>query len=200
MKLKLTLALVFSLLLTMSCGKDGDDNSTAAGNPPPQQREEETPGTGNRKIQYSSIETDTTTDMEGYSRKIHMDLNRRPVILTGNFSDMANEDGTPNGCTFQLTLTEQQADQLEKRADRLKFCTREHEGEDGEVYYLEFKEITLTDNQGNQKTGQKFLFEENIEIDQTYLCQGRSAFYSYVKKILKTKLPVNCPANALDDI
>ena len=199
MKSRLALTLGFSLLLTVACGKDDDGNGNSGGQPP-QQREEDRPAPGNRKIQYSSIEIDTFTDQDGFDRKLRMDLNRRPVIITGNFSDMKEEDGTPTGCAFQVTLTEQQADQLEKRADKLKLCTRNNAGEDGEVYYLELQEITLTDNQGNKKSGQKYYFEDSTQTDQTYLCRGRAPFYSYVKKMLAPKLPLNCPANALDDV
>lgn len=194
-------SLLLSLMLMISCGSEDDDNDDVVEVTPPVEREEETrdndndENAPNRTIRWSAIELLTDDPwIEMYTQTLRMDLNRRPVIITGAFVDEPDEEttGETKTCNFQVTLSEAEADKLEAKADKLRLCTEDTSGEEEEVIDGAFNTITVTDNQGNVSTGTKFKYYD-VHMRQTWVCKGRSSFYKYLKKVVKEDMPANCP-------
>ncbi len=188
--MKLSLLFCFlSLFLAISCGSDNDDNDDVTVTPP---REEENDDVVSK---YTSVLLKADDDfISMYNHSLRLDLGRRPVIVAGNFSDAPNEEmeGPTVACTFQVTLSEAQADKVERLANRLKFCSRDAEIEE-EVTYSDLQMIEATDRSGNTTRAFKRYFGDSHPADQTWICKGRSSFYSYVKSVVRSKVPANCP-------
>ncbi|MES2527298.1 MAG: hypothetical protein V4598_09425 [Bdellovibrionota bacterium] len=196
MKLSLLYCFLF-LSLIISCGSDNDDNDDDVTVTPPTTPEEEEED--NVPSKYSSIILGTDDlYVKNYEHSLRLDLGRRPVLVTGNFKDSPDEGsvGETKQCDFQVSLTESQADNVERLANRLKFCSRDIEIEE-EVDFGELRTIAVTDRNGVTTTAYKYDLGETFPDDQTWICGGRSAFYSYVKAVVSRKVPVNCPPGAI---
>ncbi len=200
MKLSLLYCFLF-LFIAVSCGSDNDDDDDSVTTTPPTTNEEdrEEEEDNNVPSKYSSIILRADDDFFlNYSHSLRLDLGRRPVLVTGNFKDDPDEEteGQTRQCDFQVSLTEAQADRVERLANRLKFCSRDIEIEE-EVTYSELQTIAVTDRNGVTTNAFKYDFGEDHPADQTWICGGRSAFYSYVKSVVSRKVPVNCPPGAV---
>lgn len=188
----------YLILALMAVGCGSEDSSDNDNNTVPPQEETETPGTEpNEIIRWSRIELRSQDAfIDFYDHSLAMDLNRRPVIVTGNFRDDPDYgEGEIKSCTFSITLNESEADRLESEADDLDVCQEEHD--DGDVIIDGATNmITLTDRSGNVTEAFKNKYQD-LDISQTWLCKGKSSFYSYLKSAIGDKLPDECPPGAL---
>lgn len=178
---------LLSMLILASCGSgdDDDNDDPVVTNPPVQEETDNNGDQPNRTIRYSAVVVEGDDSLD-YRHNIRMDLNRRPVIITGNVNDAGGN------CNFAITLTEAQADKLEARADRLRLCTRDGDIPAEDIAIDGGDWITLTDVQGNTTSGDKYLWTDD-DMDQTYICKGRSSFYSYVRQLVRSGAPASCP-------
>jgi hypothetical protein len=169
--------------LSVSCGEDNTDNDNNT--VPPQ--EETAPS---EQIRWSRVELHSQDGfIDFYDHSLSVDLNRRPVIVDGSFKD-------EKSCSFSITLTEGQADRLEREADDLDTCTEEND--DGDVIIEgATNTITLTDRNRNVTEAYKNKYRD-FDVTQTWLCKGKSSFYSYLKDVVQDKLPDGCPSGALE--
>ena len=191
------LLLLVSMLTFVSCGSDSDDNDSAATptTPAPPQNEEDEDTDVNVPVRYSSVEMYSSCGM-GYDCQysLRSDLNRRPVILTANFVNNGPWDEEPvpeddvGSCAFTRTISEAQADKLEKLADNLRTC-KNTEGED--VQDVGEDLLILTGRDGAVTRANKTKL--GYPINEIYVCQGSRAYHSYVKSLLKGKVPAECP-------
>lgn len=201
MKLSFLLCLL-SLFLFVACGSDNDDDDSVTENPPTTNEDdrENEEDDNNAQVRYTALlfEANGFYDLT-YEHKLRADLGRRPVIITGNFSQTPElpEDGEAKSCAFQVRLTEAQADRLETLANRVRYCSRDYEFEDEIVDFSELSTLTLTERNGRTIEAYKYDLGSNISMDQTWICRGRANLYSYVKSILSRKVPENCPDEAL---
>lgn len=182
--------LSFLILLTIfSCGEDNTDNDD---NTVPFRQEEAA-----NPVRWSRIDLQTVDGfLNFYDHRLSMDLNKRPLIVTGTFQDKPLEDEDLESCTFTVTLTDSEAIRLEEEADDLDVCTEE--GTDNDVIIEgPSNVISLTDLSGNTITANKNKFGD-FDIDQVWLCEGKRTFYSAVTGILRGRLPGDCPEDALD--
>ena len=201
MKLSFLLCLL-SLFLFVACGSDNDDDDSVTTNPPTTNEDdrEEEEDDADAPVRYTALlfEANGFYDLT-YEHKLRADLGRRPVILTGNFSQTPEleQDGEAKSCSFQVTLTETQADRLEKLANRVRLCSRDYEFEDEIVDFSELSTLTVTERNGRSTEAYKYDLGSDINMDQTWICRGRANLYSYVKSLVSKKTPANCPDEAL---
>ncbi len=196
--MKLTMLFCFLFLsLVISCGSDNDNDDDNVTVTPPTTPEEEEDRNVPSKFSTITLRSDDNFVLN-YEHSLRLDLGRRPVIIVGNFKDEPDEEmeGETVACTFQLNLTEAQADKVERLANRLKFCTRNVEIEE-EIDFSELQTIEATDTSGLTTFAYKNFMGESFPDDQTWICGGKSAFYSYVKSVVARKVPANCPAGAV---
>lgn len=185
-----------SLFLAVSCGSDNDDNDNGTVNMPTNEDDRENED-DTAVSKYTSVRLNANGFFDDlYEHSLRLDLGRRPVIMAGSYSSTP-ENGTKENCTFQFTVTDAQANKLETLGNRLKVCTHVN-NTDGEeiVDFIENDLIYLTERNGKQTTAFKS-YPGAFDMDYSWLCGGRSGFYSYVKSLVAPKTPENCPDGAL---
>ena len=181
--MRFLLPLFLIALLATSCGEDNTDNES----PTVPAREEEAAV----PVRWSRIQLLTDDGfIEFYNHRLSMELNQRPLIITGVFQD--EEDS----CNFSVTLTDRDANQLEEEADDLDVCT--DEGVDNDVIIEgPSSVIALTDLNGNTINANKNEIRD-FDVSQVWLCEGKRTFYSTINRLLTGRIPAECPDDAIE--
>jgi hypothetical protein len=189
MKVALPLLLVS---LFISCGKSKSENQKTTPSTHTPEREED--GTS-PSLRYTSILMEENcgfwTDCDF---SIRTDFAHHPVTLTANFVD----NGVPEEgrvmdvghCDFQVTLSEDQAIELQKYADALRICHARNipavdRGFDG---------LFVSDSSGKETMAYKSKSRGQDEAGEiSYLCGGSKNYYQYMKQIISPVVPEECP-------
>lgn len=171
------------ILLVVSCGKSHDGKS---GNTPrPEEREE-----GQITIRYNAVAVEKNcgfwTDCDFMVRA---EFNQRPIILNSHFVNNSLPDEIGK-CDFEVTLSEAEALQLEKLADKLRICKVRN----NPTFDRGFDGLFITDRNGKENLVYKYKDggqEENGRVN--YLCAGREAYYQYLRSLVEPAAPPECP-------
>lgn len=189
MKNKILFCFLLSLLAA-ACGKvDEADKSSVVQNEQPQKEDGAPPS------KYSVIILETNEhQIEMFTHTLRLSLGRRPLLISGTL----NDERTEKSCQLQFVTRDVDATKLEALANRLEFCIRDWEFEDEAVNFTGTNSLTATQRVGGTRIfAYKNDLGEDLHIDQTWVCGGKSAFYSYVKSLVRPKLADSCPEDAL---
>lgn len=199
--MKLSLLFCFlSLFLAISCGSDNDDDNDTPSVTTPTNEDDRQNEDDNDDVvsKYTSVVINANGFYEpSYNHRLRADLGRRPVIITGNFEQEFVEGAPAATCSFSVTLTEAQADRLERLANKLKICKNDKSGE--EIVDFEENDLIYVTGRNGATTEAFKSYIGDFDMAFNWLCGGRSAFYSNMKALVRNKIPANCPAGALSE-
>lgn len=180
---------VLPILLILSCGRENEESGKK--NPVTDTEEREVPAG-----RYSAIVLEKNCGFwTDCAFIIRADFSRRPLVLEANFLDSGwpSEQGssTEGKCEFEVALSDAEARALEIYADGLRICQTENTPSSEREFDGAF--ITLTS--GGEAMAYKSKTDgQNEDGKINYLCRGRAAYYSYMKKLIVPKAPPECPS------